>query len=73
MMYAAARVYVLVGVLFLEVEVRSVVLGLAAYKILKRLMSYLCHQTKPAIVFKQVAYFKCIHLSPPLMDTVATK
>ena len=60
-MLAAARIDVFIDVFFLQIEESAVVFRITTNKVLKRLMSYLCHKAELAIVLKQVAYFKCIH------------
>ena len=61
MVLAVAIIDIPIGVLLLQIEESAVVFRLAAYEILKRLVSYLCYKTKSSLKLKQIAYFECIH------------
>ena len=57
MVFAVARIDVCIDVFFLQIEVGAAVFGIAANKVLKGLVSYLCHQPELFIVLKQITNF----------------
>ena len=64
MMIAGSVIDVLVYLLFLEIKEGTRIIGVTTNEVLKRLGSYLRYHGDAASVFKEIAYFKCIHSVP---------
>jgi hypothetical protein len=61
-MIAGSAIDVFIYVFFLKIEKSTSVVGVAANKVLKRLVSHLCHQCDATVVFEEISYFECIHI-----------